>query len=106
MRLATSPTFTKGHRSLGYRFAHGLAVGDIAYHPDLRSRLCSAGSQLPYWENDRRRLRPHKRNKTAQRSGLFPIAFPLGVPVLVTDGATTRGVAYAVQDSGATAPLP
>ena len=39
----------RGHRSLGYRFVHGLAVGDIAYHPDLRSRLCSAGSQLPYW---------------------------------------------------------
>ena len=37
--------------------------------------------------------------------GSFPLPFPLGVPVLFTDGETTRGVACAVQDSGATAPL-
>ena len=51
---------TKGCRSLGYRFVHGTAVDNIAYHPDLRSRLCSAGSQLPNWEKCRRRLRPQK----------------------------------------------
>ena len=49
---------TKGCRSLGYRFVHGVAVGNIAYHPDLRNRLCSAGSQLLNWGKDRRRLRP------------------------------------------------
>ena len=28
------------------------------------------------------------------RCGFFPITYPLGAPVLVTDGGTTRGVAY------------
>ena len=41
---------TKGCRSLGYRFVHDEVVDNAAYHPDLRSRLSSAGSQLPYWE--------------------------------------------------------
>ena len=49
---------TKGCRSLGYRFAYDDVVGNTAHHPDLRSRLCSAGSQLPNWEKYRRRLRP------------------------------------------------
>ena len=48
----------KGCRSLGYRFAYDAVVGNTAHHPDLRSRLCSAGSQLPNWEKNRRRLRP------------------------------------------------
>ena len=49
----------KGCRSLGYHLVHGQAVDNIAYHLDLRSRLCSAGSQLPNWEEYRGRLRPH-----------------------------------------------